>query len=115
MALSADAVRATRCPPKSGPMLSESAILSEYRVETRGLEQPPTNRFVNYLDARQRCGPFLNEGIELVQIDRFYQMMLKTCLAAFADVLFHPETGKSDSERRFRGELLYQVDSIPIG
>jgi hypothetical protein len=62
---------------------------------------------VNYLDAGQRCGAFLNEGVELVQVDRFYQVMLETHLAAFADILFHPEAGKSDSKRRFRGELLY--------
>ena len=67
----------------------------------RGGAQFTTNRIVDYLDARQRYGAFLNEGVELVQVDRFYQVMLETCLAAFADILFHPETGESNSERRF--------------
>jgi hypothetical protein len=88
-------------PPNSGPILKRPLSSAD-----SGL---------NHLDARQRCGPFLNERVELVQVDRFYQVMLKTYLAAFADILFHSETGKSNSERRFRDELLYQIDSTPIG
>ena len=59
------------------------------------------NRIVDYLDARQRYGAFLNEGVELVQVDRFYQVMLEAYLAAFADILFHPKTGESNSESGF--------------
>ena len=55
------------------------------------------NQFINYLDVRQRCGPFLNEGVELVQVDRFYQVMVETCLAAFADIFFHSETSERNS------------------
>ena len=47
------------------------------------------------------CCAFLDQCIELVQVDWFYKVMLETYLAAFADILFHPETGQSDSERRF--------------
>src|SRR4029077_14752233 len=73
------------------------------------------NRLISYLDGRQRCGPLLNEGVELVEIDRFYQVMVETCLAALADILFHSETSESNSERRFRDELLDQIYSTPIG
>ena len=56
--------------------------------------------FVNSLRVRQRCGPFLNEGIEFVQVDWFYQVMVKTDLAASADILFHSKTSESNRERR---------------
>ena len=63
--------------------------------------QVNANRIVNHLYARQRWGPFLDEGVELVQIDRFHQVVLETYLAAFSDILFHPETSEGNSERRF--------------
>ena len=65
---------------------------------------------------RWRCGcAFLDQCIQLVKINWFYQVMLETYLAAFADILFHPKTGERNSERRFRDELLDQIDSTPIG
>src|SRR5215831_14227510 len=66
-------------------------------------------------DGKQRCRSFLNQGVELVQVDRFHQVMLETCLTASADVLLHAKTGESNSKRRFRGEFLDQIDSAPVG
>src|SRR6266487_5055873 len=63
---------------------------------------------------RCRCA-LLNQGVKLIQVNRLYQVMLESCLVAFADIVFHPETGESDREVRFRGELLHQMDSIAIG
>jgi hypothetical protein len=48
----------------------------------------------------RRCA-FLDQCIQLVKINRFYEVMLETYLAAFTNIGFHPETGQSDSERRF--------------
>ena len=62
-----------------------------------------TDRLIDPLgaDTQQGCRFFLNQRIELVQVDRFYKVMLETDLATSADILFHPETGESNSERRF--------------
>src|SRR4051794_17959047 len=40
--------------------------------------------------------------------------MVKTYLAASADILFHSETSESNAERRFRDELLDQIYSTSI-
>src|ERR1700746_2850631 len=31
----------------------------------------------------QRCGAFLNQGVQLIQVDRLYEVMLESCLIAF--------------------------------
>ena len=87
----------------------------QFSLHEAGLARKCYEWFLNYSDVRQGCGPFLNEGVQLVQVDRFYQVMMETYLAAFADILFHSETSESNSERRFRNELLDQIYSTPIG
>ena len=63
---------------------------------------------------RCRCA-LLNQGVKLVQVNRLYQVMLESCLVAFTDIVFHPETGESNSQKRLRGvELLHQINSIAI-
>ena len=57
----------------------------------------------------------MDKGVEFIQVDRFYQVMVETYLAAFTDILFHSETRESNPEGRFRGELLDQIYSTPIG
>ena len=45
--------------------------------------------------ASQRRGrrALLNQQVQLVQIDRFDQMMFESCFVTLADVVFHPKTG----------------------
>src|SRR5207249_5737734 len=63
---------------------------------------------------RCRCA-ILNQGVELIQVNRLYQVMLESCLVAFTDIVFHPETGESDCQKRPRGvELLHQIDPSSI-
>ena len=38
-------------------------------------------------------GALLNQQVQLVQIDRFDQMMFEACFVTLADVVFHPKTG----------------------
>src|SRR5438094_8066207 len=63
---------------------------------------------------RCRCA-LLNQGVKLVQVNRLYQVMLESRLVAFTNIVFHPETGEGDRQKRFRSELLHQMDSIAIG
>jgi hypothetical protein len=44
------------------------------------------------LDGRGRRA-LLNQQVQLVQIDRFDQMMFESCFVTLADVVFHPKTG----------------------
>src|SRR5215471_7222075 len=41
--------------------------------------------------------------------------MLETYLTASANIVFHPETGECNCEKRSRGQALDQIDSAPIG
>ena len=62
------------------------------------------------------CCAFLDQCIQLVEINWLYQVMLKTHLATLADILFHPETGQGNSEERLLGgELPHQIDAVAIG
>src|SRR5205807_2163412 len=64
----------------------------------------------------QRGRALLNQRVELVEINRFYQVMLEPGLLTLTNVLFHPETRESDCHQRLIwGELSYQLDSISIG
>ena len=42
----------------------------------------------------------LNERIEPIQIDRFYQMMMETNLVASSQIFLHAEPGQGDAEHR---------------
>src|SRR6266853_569821 len=74
-----------------------------------------TIRWPDLRGRQYRCA-LLNQGVQLIQVNRLYQVMLESCLVAFADIVFHPETGESNSQERLHGvELLHQIDSTSIG
>src|SRR6266542_3552026 len=68
------------------------------------------------LFGRQRRRAFLNEGIKLVQINRFDEVMPESRCMTFADTIFHSVTGQSDSEKRRLGvQLFHQINSAAVG
>src|SRR4029077_19200353 len=58
---------------------------------------------------------FLNDRIELVQINRLDKMMLEPCFLTSTHIILHSETGESNPEQRLLGpEPLNKINSTAI-
>lgn len=62
------------------------------------------------------CHALLDEEIELVQIDRFNQMVIETAVVTFLYIVLHPVSGQRDSKQRLmRIKRVDQLDSTAVG
>ena len=58
----------------------------------------------------------LNEGIELIEVDRFYQVIGEADIITSANIFLHSEAGQRNSEKRTATmETRHQINATAIG